>query len=59
MEVYCRASLTPQTTGTRMYQACVAFRERGERMNSGLRVAVGKAATAVVSRFVVVNGRKK
>ena len=58
MGVYCRAMYTP-TRGERLYQVCVAIKEKGERMKLDPLIAVGKAATAVVSHFVVMGGRKK
>jgi len=58
MGVYCRAMYMP-TRGERLYQTCVAIKEKGERMKLDPLIAVGKAAAAVVSRFVVIGGRKK
>jgi len=58
MGVYYKAAYTP-TRGERLYQACVAIKEKGERMRLDPLIAIGKAATALVSRFVVVHGGKK
>jgi len=58
MGAYCRAMYVP-TRGERLYRACVAIKEKGERMKLDPLIAVGKAAAAVVSRFVAVSGRKK
>jgi len=58
MGAYCRAMYAP-TRGERLYRACVAIKEKGERMKLDPLIAVGKAATAVVSHFVVMGGRKK
>jgi len=54
-EVYCRASSKPRALGARLYQAAVAFRERAQIRKQGALIAVGKIATAAVSRFVRAN----
>jgi len=58
MEVYYRAG-PPPPAAVRLYRTCVAIKEKGERMGFDPLIAIGKAATALVSRFVVVGGGKK
>jgi len=55
-EIYCRANAPSVTRGERAYQKCVELREHGERKNSCLLIALGKIATAAISRIVRIGG---
>jgi len=58
MDFFCRAEAPHRTLGERLYQACVAVREKGEQIKFDPLIAFGKMATATVSRFVRVGGRE-
>ena len=44
--------------GVMVYRGCVAFREWSERRKLRPLIALGKTATAVVSRIARVGGKK-